>query len=211
MSAKKTKEIDTSTEEKIKAAARKVFTKKGYAASRTRDIAEESGINLALLNYYFRSKEKLFEIIMLENIQHFMKDVKEILTNEKTSLTQKIELLVENYIDMLIRQPDLPLFILSELRSGPQVLANKMGIKEFLFKSHFMKQLIEVMKKNKIKIHPLQFIINTIGMTVFPFVGRPVLQHIGDLKQTEFIALMEERKKLIPGWIAMQLGIKTSL
>ena len=49
---KETKALDTTTEEKIKAAARVVFHKKGYAATRTRDIAEEAGINLALLNYY---------------------------------------------------------------------------------------------------------------------------------------------------------------
>ena len=60
---------DPSTEEKIKIAARSVFHKKGYAATRTRDIAEEAGINLALLNYYFRSKEKLIDIIMTETMQ----------------------------------------------------------------------------------------------------------------------------------------------
>ncbi|HOA37485.1 MAG TPA: TetR family transcriptional regulator, partial [Flavihumibacter sp.] len=58
------KDINKSTEEKIKAAARTVLYKKGFAATRTRDIAEEAGMNLALINYYFRSKKKLFEIIM---------------------------------------------------------------------------------------------------------------------------------------------------
>ncbi len=60
---------DQSTEEKIKEAARTVFTRKGYAATRTRDIAKEANINLALLNYYFRSKEKLFGLIMMEKMQ----------------------------------------------------------------------------------------------------------------------------------------------
>ena len=64
MAGKIKKEPNLSTEEKIKAAARKVFMEKGYGASRTRDIAEEAGINLALLNYYFRSKEKLFNEII---------------------------------------------------------------------------------------------------------------------------------------------------
>ena len=54
MAKKKIEEVDLSTEEKIKEAAQKVFIKKGYAATRTRDIADEAGINLALLNYYFR-------------------------------------------------------------------------------------------------------------------------------------------------------------
>lgn len=61
------KKIDQTTEEKIKIAARKLFTRKGFAAVKTRDIAEEAGINLALLNYYFRSKEKLFKLIMEES------------------------------------------------------------------------------------------------------------------------------------------------
>ncbi len=65
------KAVDSSTEEKIKEAARVVFMKKGFAATRTRDIAEEAGINLALLNYYFRSKEKLFELVMFEKFQKF--------------------------------------------------------------------------------------------------------------------------------------------
>ena len=57
-------EKDISTEEKILISASKVFTEKGFSGTRTRDIAEEAGINLALLNYYFRSKEKLFEQVM---------------------------------------------------------------------------------------------------------------------------------------------------
>ncbi|MBS1688702.1 MAG: TetR/AcrR family transcriptional regulator, partial [Bacteroidetes bacterium] len=87
-------EKNSSTEEKIKEAARKVFLQKGYAATRTRDIAEEAGYNLALLNYYFRSKEKLFDIIMVETMQNFLHSVKEILRDEQTSLQEKLELLV---------------------------------------------------------------------------------------------------------------------
>jgi len=53
-------EKDIATEDKLKEAARKLFTQKWFDAVRTRDIAEEAGINLAPLNYYFRSKQKLF-------------------------------------------------------------------------------------------------------------------------------------------------------
>ncbi|HLZ87627.1 MAG TPA: TetR family transcriptional regulator, partial [Puia sp.] len=69
----KTKKVkEASTEEKIMEAARKLFTQRGFAATRTRDIAEEAGINLALLNYYFRSKQKLFDIVMMENFRRFL-------------------------------------------------------------------------------------------------------------------------------------------
>ena len=63
--------MDVDTQTKIKNAARLMFHRKGFAATRTRDIAEEAGINLALLNYYFRSKQKLFDIIMMETMQSF--------------------------------------------------------------------------------------------------------------------------------------------
>ena len=81
MAKKKSVEVDLSTEEKIKEAAKKVFLKKGYAATRTRDIAEEAGINLALLNYYFRSKEKLFDLIMLEKLEKFFGVIAPVLNN----------------------------------------------------------------------------------------------------------------------------------
>ncbi len=84
---------DLSTEEKIKEAARKVFTQKGYAATRTRDIAEEAGINLALLNYYFRSKEKLFEIVILEKIHILLGKIGPAMMDEHTSIEQKVECL----------------------------------------------------------------------------------------------------------------------
>src|SRR4051812_36042236 len=107
---------DLSTEEKIQKAARKVFTQKGYAATRTRDIAEEAGINLALLIYYFRSKEKLFEIIMLEKMQKFFSVLLPIINNTATTLENKIDGIASNYIDLLTANEDLPLFILSEVR-----------------------------------------------------------------------------------------------
>src|ERR1035441_5179221 len=123
-------EKNPSTEEKIKEAARLVFTRKGYAATRTRDIAEESGYNLALINYYFRSKEKLFDLIMLEHLQLFLNSVMGIVNNPETTLQKKIEDLISHYIDMLIKNPDIPIFVLSEVNANPQKLISKLGFKK---------------------------------------------------------------------------------
>src|SRR3954468_13817719 len=102
MKSKKAKpEVDSSTEEKIKNAARSVFHKKGFAATRTRDIAEAAGINLALLNYYFRSKEKLFNLIMMETFSGFIKSIIIIFNDETTSLENKVETIASAYIDLL--------------------------------------------------------------------------------------------------------------
>jgi AcrR family transcriptional regulator len=209
MKIKKAKPVaDASAEEKIKNAARIIFHKKGFAAARTRDIAEEAGINLALLNYYFRSKEKLFDIIMMESLQGFFMSVTTLFNNEENSWEEKIEIFVSSYIDMLTEHPDIPLFVLSELRANPNALISKMNVKEVMLKSHFIKQFQEQIKKGKIApTHPLHFLMNLIGMAVFPFIGSPILKNIGDLKEKDFNELMEQRKKLIPQWIKMMYKI----
>lgn len=197
----KKKVVDTedhSTEEKIIKAARKVFTRKGYAAARTRDIAEEAGINLALLNYYFRSKEKLFDMVMKENMLQMVMAMKTVLNDESLTLEGKVAAIADNYISLLSANPDLPLFVLSEIRSSPDKFASNMGIKEVLRNSHFFKQVKE---HGKSKVHPMHFFMNMMGMMVFPFIAAPLLKNVGDLDQASFNKLMDERRKLIPTWI----------
>lgn len=198
MAKKKIEQIDDhSTEEKIKQAARKVFTQKGFSAARTRDIAEEAGINLALVNYYFRSKENLFDIVMMENLQQFLFALSGSLRDENSTLTEKVATIANNYVEMLKVNPDLPLFVLSEIRANPEKLASSMGVKSLLHESAFFKQLMEATKG---KMHPLHLLMNIMGMTVFPFVAKPLLQNVGNLKNEEFVRLMDERKRLIPIW-----------
>ncbi|MBZ4187824.1 TetR/AcrR family transcriptional regulator [Niabella beijingensis] len=192
---------NASTEEKIKEAARVVFTKKGYAATKTRDIAEEAGLNLALLNYYFRSKEKLFEIVMIENLQRLFSFLAPTLNNKKLTLEEKIEAIATNYIDMLFQNPDLPLFVLSEIRTHPERFAAIIQLDTLVLKSHFMQQI----QQRKKKIHPLQFLISFMGMLIFPFISRPVFQTSNAFKEEAFIQLIEERKKLVPEWMNCML------
>ena len=200
---------DTSTEEKIKQAARHVFHIKGYAGTRTRDIAEEAGINLALLNYYFRSKEKLFEIVMLETLRDLLDSMTSVLNNVESSFETKLDMVINNYITLLIKEPEIPLFILSELRSNPEHLLQKMNAKEIIMQSHFVKQLGEVIHKNSLAQKDLlHLIINILGMTIFPFVARPIVQSIGEMSSEQFNMMMEERKTLIPIWIKAILNSK---
>src|SRR3954453_21008733 len=112
MPSKKVKHAsDTNTEEKIKKAARVVFHEKGFAATRTRDIAQEADINLALLNYYFRSKQKLFDIIMLETLQGFARSLLEVFNNPDTTLEDKIDIFAERHIELLMQNPRIPIFM----------------------------------------------------------------------------------------------------
>jgi len=199
--AKKKETLDLTTEEKIRKAALKLFTKKGFAATRTRDISEEAGINLALLNYYYRSKEKLFELVMTEVLQNFFKGITGIFNDQETSLHQKIEIFVTRYTELLTQQPDLPLFIFHELRINPEKLGSKMGVNE-VFKSYFFKQLqVEMDKKRITAVHPLHYVINMIAMCVFPFIAAPLLKHLANIDTKNFNILIAERKELVPRWM----------
>jgi len=206
-SDKKTKVADDTTEEKIKKAARIVFHKKGFAAARTRDIAEESGINLALLNYYFRSKERLFVIVMIETLSEFFSSVALIINNPDTSFEEKIEQFAAGYIDLILREPDIPLFIMSEIRNNPEQLLQKVDIRNTVFNSVFARQFSEAIQLGKIKDQNfIHFMMNFIGLIVFPFIGKPLLKAISGLTEEQFNALIEERKKLIPVWIKAMMN-----
>lgn len=192
--------MDASTEERIKAAARTVFTKKGYQATKVRDIAAEADINLSLVNYYFRSKEKLFQFVMAEVVEKLITAVTLILNNEQLSVQQKVEQVANHYISLLLKNPDFPLFMVNEIFAGTDELS-KDNRKNAIFQSHFFKQLAALQKEGKLSIHPIQLMMNLIGFVVMPFLARPLLERNKVVKSGEFAALMEERRKLIPIWI----------
>ena len=197
---KKTKDI--STEERIKVAARKVFHQKGFAGTRTRDIAEEAGINHAMLNYYFRSKEKLFGIVMMETMAQFFKGVNLMLNDENTSLDEKIDLIVSNYVDLLLKEPELPTFILNEVRPNPQAFVEQNPIKEALTHSVLTRQYAEAVARGEItEPNLMQAILNVIGLVIFPFIAKPILTSIVNIPEEQYKALMLQRKTLIPQWI----------
>lgn len=197
----KTEEKD-STEQKIKDAARTIFHKKGFAATRTRDIAEEADINLALLNYYFRSKKKLFDIIMLETISDFAHNMVVIMDNKDTSLEEKITIITSNYIDFIIKEPNIPIFMLNEIRNNSDDILNKIPFIDLILNSVFIKQFEEAISSNEISnSKPFHLLMNMWSLIIFPFLGKPILKGINNISDEDFVQFMQERKKLIPLWI----------
>lgn len=192
-----------SAEEKIKDAARKIFMEKGFAATRTRDIAAESGINLALLNYYFRSKEKLFEIIMQEKLIKFFGQLLPVIDNKKSTIESKVQSAAESYIELLKANYDLPLFILSEMRASPERFVKKIPL-ENIFEGSVMARQFKAKNPN---IDTTHFFFNTLGFCVFPFIMRPAYQVMTKKDKREFDKLMDERKKLIPAWVKAMLKV----
>lgn len=198
----KPKTAELSTEEKIKQAAATLFHKKGFKAVTSRDICEKAGINLALLNYYFRSKERLFGIIMHETLQQFIEVLRSIL-NEDSTLDEKVSHITSNYIDMLTRYPDLPFFVLNEVRTNPKAIPGR--IREGFGKSVFVQQLKEKMKQEKQSIHELHLLANLISLIIFPVIGAPMFKAVSNMNDVAFNRFLQERKTMIPVWVRMML------
>ncbi len=211
MIAQKVKQADdTSTEEKIKNAARIVFHKKGFAAARTRDIAEEAGINLALLNYYFRSKEKLFNLVMIDTLSNFFESVSEVINDPETTFEEKISLFASRYIDLLLTESDIPVFIFSEIRNNPEELLQKIDIRNAIFNSVFNRQFNEALIEGKIGQQDFfHFMMNFLALIVFPFIAKPLLKAVSDKNEDQFNKIVEERKKLVPLWIQAILTVNS--
>ncbi len=210
---KKIEDKDLSTEEKIKGAAKKLFTHNGYSATRTRDIAKEAGINLALLNYYFRSKKKLFEIVMKENVYLFFGALIENMNNNPRPFEKQLDFLVGRYIDLLLENPDLPLFILNILQSGkfPQEDKDDPLLRNIQhMRGYFLKNIQDALEKGKAKnLHPFHVVTNLMGLIIFPFIASPMMMaRSGNISRKEFERLMIERKELIPEWIKAVIKLK---
>lgn len=194
---------DSSVELRIKNAARELFVLRGYAGTTTRDIAKGADCNLALVNYYFRSKQALFQQVMVEHLQLFLADISKVINNPKTTLEEKLAAFADVYVSMLRNNPDVPMFIMSELRRNPTALARKVGIASILANSVFLKQLKAASKKPR--VNPVHYFINLMAITVFPYIGRPIIMAASGVTDQEFDAMLEQRRKQIPVWLLAML------
>jgi AcrR family transcriptional regulator len=189
---------DESTEARILGAARKVFLKRGMDGARMQDIADEAGINKALLHYYFRSKEKLFETIFLEVAAGFLPKVGKIL-EAQVPLFEKIEMFCEEYINQILQTPYVPIFVMNEINRQPKAFLQKILLQRNLPIAAFLKQVEDEVKAGIIKpVNPVDIFLNTLSLCLFPFIARPMLQLVTGMDTASFNALMEKRKTEIP-------------
>lgn len=196
------KKEDISTEEKILAAARQVFVERGLDGARMQDIADKAGINKAMLHYYFRSKEKLFEEIFKETAGQIFPRFEMIMSSD-LGLFEKIRSIVADYIDVIIRNPYLPLFVMNEMNRNPE-----MGLKNFFEaqKPGFIKKFVEEVQENIqkgiiIPISPVHLMINIFSMCAFPFIAKPVIGILMGVDEEQFKNVMQQRKVLVAEFI----------
>jgi AcrR family transcriptional regulator len=203
--SKKKDTISPDTELKIKEAAKQVFLREGYDGATVRQIAKEAGVNVALMNYYFQSKEQLFKSIYMESFGTFFGSLVRLL-NEETPLEVKIWKIADRYTDFLIQNPMVPLFVLAEHRKEGQHLFHELNVREVIKTAYFTRQLREEAEKGNIRsVEPLHIIFSLMGNLVFPVVAKPIISYIGALDETSYWRFIEERKKLVPEMIMAYL------
>jgi AcrR family transcriptional regulator len=190
------------TEEIILKAAEAEFVEKGLQGARMQTIADRAGINKSLLHYYYRSKFKLFEIILSSTLKYFIPNILKIFEDENLSFEVKIRNFVANYIDLLIKNPQIPIFILHELSTNPKGLAN-MANKLNVNVSVIVKVINQAIEDKIIReINPYQLIINTVSLCVFPFAAKPMIENVVlKDRDIEYLKIMEDRKTHIADFI----------
>ncbi len=184
------------TEQKILEAARRVFTQKGFSAARMQEIADTAGINKGLLHYYFQSKEKLFRAVFDEAFGKFAVKTNQILATD-LPLFEKIEAFVNSYMDVLEANPELPGFVINELNRNPtDFVKSVLGRKERPDALRFIGQVQLAVQTGQIRsVDPFHLMISLIGMCVFPFIARPMLQGLLEIDQATFRQLMQKRRQ----------------
>jgi len=199
-------EQEKSTEEVIFDAAQKVFIEKGFNGARMEEIAKEASINKALLHYYYRTKEKLFKAIFERVFRSFIPQITVFLESD-LPLFSKIEMFVNKYIDFIMKNPFIPNFIIGEINRNPdniaEMLSNATGIIRNDVFGKFSLLIKKEIEKGTIRpIEPEQLIVNMLGLCIFPFVARPIIQGIvfkGDKKTYQLF--LESRKKEVANFV----------
>ena len=190
--------LSTETEAKIILSAERLFYQKGKAGTSMQDIADDAGINRTLLNYYFRSKDQLFEAVFRKALGSFVPALVELL-NSEIPFEDYVPKMIHTIIDNMITNPQIPVFVLQELSSNPDrmpQLIEEMGIDPRLI----MKKMKAKAQGREQTIDFYQMIINLISLCIFPFAARPVFTGVlFNGNNDAFIAAMEHRKEILPG------------
>lgn len=203
---------DTDTERRILAAARAVFVRNGTAGARMQEIAEEAGVNQALLHYYFRSKERLAATVFREAAGRLLPAVIGVF-NSDAPIERKVEQFIHVYIDTVRESPFLPGYVLSEMHHHPERLAAMLdaaGVDHAaivkMLRKRIGQQLRERAEKGLMRpISPEQFVVNMMGLAVIPFVARPALRIVFGMDDKAFGRFLDERRAELPRLILNSL------
>ncbi|MFP4620122.1 MAG: TetR/AcrR family transcriptional regulator [Bacteroidales bacterium] len=194
-------ETEENTEKRILQAAKRVFIRKGMTGARMQEIANEAGMNKSLLHYYYRSKDKLFLAVFRLAIRNFIPEIKSIIFSDAL-VTEKIDRFVEEYMEVLLNNQFVPLFILQEIQRDPDRLLN-IFLEEGIEPQLILKQFEKATQNEEIKpINPEHLLINVLSLCIFPFAARPMMQRMLFNNDSEaYNAFLLERKKVVSEFV----------
>lgn len=205
MAKKENQQPADSTEQKIFDAAHELFVQKGMDGAKMQEIADHAGINKALLHYYYRSKEKLYEAVARVIIGRAAPVIGQLIESE-LPLEEKIRHFIDFYIGVISRNPFIPLFIISEINKHPERFFETILPKELPKPQVFMRQVEEEIAAGRIRpIHPKHLIINIISLCVFPFIAKPMARFALGLNSAEMNFFLEERKAQVTEFVLASL------
>jgi TetR/AcrR family transcriptional regulator len=195
MKSPEIKALSQEMEDRILLSATRIFVLKGRAGTSMQDIADEAGINRTLLNYYFRSKDNLFELVFTKIFSRFLPTIVRTLKSD-IPVQNRLENVIDYYFTLLIENPIIPLFILQELTSNPQRLISTLKIgglnPEVVFKS----LETEMEKGNIRKMDPREIMVNLMSLIIFPFAARKIIEEIVFSGDTDaYTAFILQRKE----------------
>ena len=189
----------STTEEKILAAAEKEFLRKGYAAARTTAIAEAAGVTHAMLHYYFRTKDNLFDKIIESKIGTLRNIMLSSVGDPSIPLFDKLKSAIENHLDFIAANPDLPKFMFGEVFSRPEkmpVVLEKLRYHTPLMTRSLQNQIDEYARKGLCRrIDAGMLILDIVSLNIFPFMAAPMANPLLGSMMTDREAFIEARKK----------------
>jgi TetR/AcrR family transcriptional regulator len=195
-------ELEKQTEEKIFEAASNVFIEEGSAGARMQTIADRAGINKALLHYYFRTKDHLFEAVFLKLAQKMLNKFSPIF-EENLSLEEKIRFFFREHISFMQQNPKLPAFIISEINRNPERIRKLLANVDFKkFWSEIITQHSAELYKYNITEDNLPQIMTTIAsLSVFPFAAKGIIEVIFSKIDVDFEKYIEDRKQFAADFV----------
>lgn len=199
------KQLEKEAEERILAAARTVFIRRGFDGARMQEIANEAGYNKSMLHYYYRDKDSLFHEVFIGVAGQIIPPLINLL-DEDLGLMAKIDKIVDLHLTNLDNHPYMPGFLTQELNRHPERITEMVKELDIHLPDKFVRQVKLAVSAGEIApIKPAQLVINVLALCVFPYVGGPMVSAVMRLDDDEYNRLLKERKKLLPQFIRKAL------
>ena len=185
-------------EEAILEVAEKLFLEKGFAMTSTTEIAKEVGCNQALVHYYFRTKDNLFNVIFEQKFKTFFQGVFEMRTMGNMSFQDKLRHIIETHFDLLRKNPKMPALILNELSRRPDqiaVLREKLhSLPEKLFAELEKDLQVEIQQGNIRDISLMDILVSMLSLNIALFIIMPVAETILQINEIQKEFMITHRR-----------------